>query len=220
MVTLQLLDLIPPASLSVATDPPPLGPGQAQIIVPRSNAAEKAERRRAIQYRRLGGDLEQAKAFFLRVYQSTGDFAMACAAAGRHHATIETWSRKDPVFKERREELAAVWRALLDTNFKALGVKALETVEVILESDAADPALRAKLAQWILKSQSVGVEKTATLGIEHSGPGGGPIPVRQVIVHLSGAAVNQIEEPARAREGAGVLDADYEYVNEDGEDER
>ena len=183
------------------------------------SAAEKEDRRRARQYRRLGGDLEHAKAFWLRVYQSTGDFTLACSAAGRHPNTIETWTHKDPVFKVRREELAAVWRALLDTNFKALGVTALETVKAILEADAADPALRAKLAQWILKSQSVGVEKVGTLGVEHSGPGGGPIPVRQVIVHLSGPAMPQIEEPARTREGEAV-EADYAYVDDEGEDER
>lgn len=167
--------------------------------------------------RRFGGDLAQAKAFFLRVFQSTGNFATACTAAGRHPQTIETWTRKDPVFRERREELAAVWRALLDTNFKALGIQALETVRVILEAPEADPALRAKLAQWILKSQSVGVEKVATLGVEHSGPGGGPIPIKQVVVHLTGPTVHQVEERARAREGA--VDAEYAYVGEDGDEE-
>ncbi len=223
MATLRLLDLIPPASLRVASDPPPFGPGQAQIIVPKASAEELVERRRARQFRRFGSDdLERAKAIWLRVFRTTGDFKLASAAAGRHPQTIETWTRKDPVFRELREGLTAVWGALLDTDFKSLGVKAVETVRWLLEN-AEDEGLKAKIAQWILKSQSVGVVRAATLGIEHSGPGGGPIPVRQVVVHLSGSPAPMLEEPGYAREGegdAGILDAeDYSYVDGDGDEE-
>ena len=54
----------------------------------------------------------------------------------------------------------------------------------MLEYPLTEPALKFKVAQWVLKSQGVGVEKLKAT-VEHAGPGGGPIPITGIVVHAT-----------------------------------
>ena len=146
------------------------------------------------------------KKLWLRLYRATGNVLLSCERVGRYPSTIEYWTSSDPEFKASREEIKDIWGSLLNSDFNALGAKALLMVETLLDDNLTNKELRFKISQWILKSQGVGVEKA--VAVEHSGPGGGPIPVASVVVHLKG--VKAIEAPEE------VVEAEFEYV----EDER
>lgn len=152
------------------------------------------------------------KRLFLRIYRSTGNVATSCEVVGRYERTVTGWRKEDAAFKQAWDEITSLWNAILSNRFNSLGTKALTLVEELLDGEFTDDDLKAKLAQWILKSQGVGQDK-AVVGVEHSGPGGGPIPVRQIVVHVTAPTPAALGEPVPHIEG--------EYVEiVEGEDER
>lgn len=227
MGTLLLVDMLPaPPAAPYTPLPPDDTPATdaaslAAMIEAEAEPAKPLTRRAANYATFRTRDLASAKRLWLRVYRMTGKAQQASEAVGRYPLSVMQWGAKDPEFRAAREETTALWTALYRHGFGTLAPKALKLVEETLDDPEVDINLRIKIAQWILKARNIGVEQAAPISIEHSGPDGGPIPIKQVIVHLVGQAPAQIEEHARAREGegdTGVVDADYAYVDE--EDER
>lgn len=204
MTTLRLLDAIP------------LTPQEATALrSPNRKPRYKRERRKGV----LLVEKEHLKRLFLRLYRSTGDIATSCDVIGRYESTVMLWRKTDPEFKEAWDEIKDLWTSILSGRFNALGPRAFNIVSELLDGEFTDDDLKAKLAQWILKSQGIGQEK-AVLGVEHSGPGGGPIPVRQIVVHITASPVPALGSPAPyIEEGGRVMDGEYVEAVE-GEDER
>ncbi len=174
--------------------------------------------RRAKSIEAMSYEKAHLKALFLRIYRSTGNVATSCEVVGRYERTVTGWRQEDPAFKAAWDEVKSLWNAILTDRFNSLGTKALALVEELLDGDLTNDDLKAKLAQWILKSQGVGQDK-AVLGVEHSGPGGGPIPVKQIVVHITAPTPPALGEPApHIEEGGRVVEGEYTEVG--GEDER
>ena len=174
------------------------------IVVRSPNRLPRYRRAKSIEA--MSYEKAHQKKLFLRLYRSTGNVAMSCGVIGRYERTVTGWRNEDAVFKESWDEITSLWLSILSNRFNSLGTKALTLVEELLDGEFTDDDLKAKLAQWILKSQGVGQDK-AVLGVEHSGPGGGPIPVRQIVVHVTatppalGGPAPHIEEGERVMEG-------------------
>ncbi len=132
----------------------------------------------------LSYEKAHSKKLWLRIFRATGNFKQSCEVVRRRPSTVGKWMIDDPDFRAERDKIKEVWRDLLNSGFTALGEEALKVVQEILESSLADKDLRFKVAQWVLKSQGVGQDKPKTL--EHTGPGGGPIPISGIVVHTTG----------------------------------
>lgn len=150
---------------------------------------------------------KKLKELWLRLYRVTGNTQVASDHIGTRWITVLGWLNEDAEMKARRDDIKNTWDGLLKGRFKALGGESVSVVEEILEDKDADPALRVKIAQWVLKSQGVGVEQSRT-AVEHSGPGGGPIPITAIVVHTK-STQPALEAPQET--------IDAEYTVEEGE---
>lgn len=152
---------------------------QTMPLVPRPAANERSPNRklrtRRQRYDQLRAyELHHLKKLWLKLYRATGN-QIACERIERLPNTVERWLTDDRAFREERDKIRDTWDGLLNGRFAALGEEAVEVVKEILENPLTDDALKIKVAQWVLKSQGIGVEKSKTT-MEHAGPNGGPIP--------------------------------------------
>lgn len=180
-------------------------------LIPRKQ--RKLRTRQAARIYHLALVRENSKKLFLRLFRVTGNFKQCADHIGVYGATVQQWMRDDPNFKDQYQEHKDSWAALLGTRFETLSEQALEGVEDMLKDPMLDDALKLKLYGWILTSKGVG-QPSSVSKVEVSGPGGGPIPVRAINVHLKGPDIGQ-----PALEESIVDVGEYSLVNEE-EDER
>lgn len=148
---------------------------------------------------------KKLKDLWIRLYRVTGNTQIASDRIGTRWITVLGWLNDDEEMRGKRDEIKSTWQGLLKGKFTSLGAESVGVVEEVLQDEDADPALRIKVAQWVLKSQGVGVERSST-SVEHSGPGGGPIPIKGIIVHTQGkSALGPPQE---------VVDAEYTVEEE------
>ena len=155
---------------------------------------------------------KKLKDLWLRLYRVSGNTQVASDRVGKRWITVLGWLNEDEQMRATRDSIRDTWDGLLKGRFKALGDESVKVVEGILEDSDADPALRVKIAQWVLKSQGVGVERSAT-SAEHSGPGGGPIPIKGIIVHTK-APPALVEHPGHGEAPQEVVEAEYTVESE------
>ncbi len=157
-------------------------------VVPRPAASERSPNRKP-RYRRgrrnqlVKDEIYHLKRLWLRLYRACGNQKIACERVGRAQRAIEGWCDFDPEFRSARKKIRQGWNEFLEMKFTALGEKAVNTVESILDGVHVSPEIKLKASMAVLKSQGIGVEQVKTF-VEHSGPGGGPIPITGITVML------------------------------------
>ena len=119
------------------------------------------------------------KQLFLALYKATGDPKLSGRLAGvngraLHRATVFRWTQNDPAFKKEMAEIAVLHRSIAAGEFNALHSKAVQVIDDLLtpgpNREYIDTAIAFRTAQWQLKSQGIGIERTEPIRpIEGSG---------------------------------------------------
>ena len=156
-------------------------PTPAPVEVPGNPNSGRKRKPRTRQANRFV-QIRNAKGLFLNCYRITGSIDESCANVNRTERTVEEWKRNDENFAKGMDAVKLMWENLKDGSLDNLDLKAIDAVRDALDQKK-DMRLRTETAFKVLKAHGLLNEKTIT---EHTGPGGGPVPVTIRPIRVAG----------------------------------